>query len=258
MGVIMKWHHMSLRQIKELVNQGYEFTPQDIRCLRNDVRATVRQITGQWERMEQEKNRVFQLYRFERELYHKGVKNIAGVDEAGRGPLAGPVVAAAVILPPECFIAGINDSKKISETKRYILEKEIKEKALCWAVGAVGAHDIDRINIFQAACLAMKRAIKKLRIPPGHLLIDAIRLKDISISQTAIIKGDAQSASIAAASIVAKCHRDRLMKIYDSRFPGYGFARHKGYPTVEHIHLINTQGTTCIHRKSFHVGKTEK
>lgn len=205
------------------------------------------------EKLLAEQERIRLLYQYEEALYEKGVRFIAGVDEAGRGPLAGPVIAGAVILPPRCFIFGLNDSKKISEAGRYALEKEIKEKALAWAVGAVGAYDIDRINIYQAAILAMGRAVKKLNISPEHLLIDALKLPKVNIPQTPIIKGDAKSASIAAASILAKCHRDRLMALYDRRFPEYGFIRHKGYPTPEHISLVLRLGRTCIHRKSFQV-----
>ncbi|MGI6686664.1 MAG: ribonuclease HII [Bacillota bacterium] len=200
-----------------------------------------------------EEERLYHLFQYERGLYERGVQYIAGVDEAGRGPLAGPVIAGAVILPRECFIFGLNDSKKIGEAKRYALEKEIKEKALAWAVGATGAYDIDRINIYQATILAMTRAVKNLSVKPEHLLIDAIKLPQITIPQTTIIKGDAKSASIAAASIIAKCHRDRLMAVYDKRFPGYGFIRHKGYPTREHIDLVLRLGRTCIHRTSFHI-----
>ena len=200
-----------------------------------------------------EQERICRLYQYERELYERGAEFIAGVDEAGRGPLAGPVIAGAVILPRECFISGLNDSKKIGEAKRYVLEREIKEKALAWAVGAVGVYDIDRMNIYQATLLAMARAVKKLAVRPEHLLIDAVNLEQINIPQTSIIKGDAKSASIAAASIIAKCHRDRLMALYDERFPGYGFIRHKGYPTPEHIRLVLELGRTCIHRTSFHI-----
>jgi len=216
------------------------------------------------EKFQQEHERISQLYQYERDLYHQGVEYIAGVDEAGRGPLAGPVIAGAVILPRECFIFGLNDSKKISEAKRYALEKEIKEKSLAWAVGAAGVCDIDRINIYQATILAMERAVRKLIIKPEHLLIDALKLPKVDIPQTPIIKGDAKSASIAAASILAKCHRDRLMALYDRRFPEYGFVRHKGYPTPEHIDLVFKLGRTCIHRTSFHIKerktaeKTEK
>ena len=207
--------------------------------------------------LQAEKKRIYRLYQYERELYEKGVELVAGVDEAGRGPLAGPVIAAAVILPRDCFIFGLNDSKKIGEAKRYALEKEIKEKALAWAVGAAGAHDIDRINIYQATLLAMSRAIRKLALKPDHLLIDAVKLKQVDIPQTPVIKGDAKSASIAAASILAKCHRDRLMTLYDKRFPEYGFIRHKGYPTPVHIGLDLKLGRTCIHRTSFHLKERE-
>ncbi|MGI6712596.1 MAG: ribonuclease HII [Bacillota bacterium] len=251
----MKWHKLSCNQIKDLMFNGDGFTEVDIEELRKDKRVLVGYLIKQWERWQLEKKRVSSLYSFERELYRKGIQAVAGIDEAGRGPLAGPVVAGTVILPPECFISGINDSKQLSSNKRYLLEKEIKEKSLCWAVGAVGSHDIDKINIYRATCLAMIRALKKMPLKPQHLLIDAIMLKDVDIPQTTIIKGDKKSASIAAASILAKCHRDRLMEFYDTRFPQYGFARHKGYPTREHIDVIKKYGETSIHRHTFRSNK---
>ncbi|MEL7565013.1 MAG: ribonuclease HII [Dehalobacterium sp.] len=205
------------------------------------------------QKLKAEQQRIFHLYQYERDLYHQGIQFIAGVDEAGRGPLAGQGIAGAVILPRECLMFGLNDSKKIGEAKRYALEKEIKEKALAWSVGAAGVCDIDRINIYQATILAMGRALRKLTIKPEHLLIDALKLPQVDIPQTSIIKGDAKSASIAAASILAKCHRDRLMALYDQRFPDYGFARHKGYPTRSHIELVLKLGRSSIHRTSFHI-----
>lgn len=218
----------------------------------------MQQQQKQEQKLEAEQERIYRLYQYERALYDQGIQHIAGLDEAGRGPLAGPVVAGAVILPTECFILGLNDSKKIGETKRYALEKEIKEKALAWSVGAVGVYDIDQINIYQATILAMGRGIRKLKIKPEHLLIDAMKLPAVDIPQTSIIKGDTLSASIAAASILAKCHRDRLMAVYDGRFPEYGFKKHKGYPTREHIEVIFKLGRTCIHRTSFQIKEKHK
>ena len=247
----MNWHKVPEREIKKLLHQGYDFSPEEIKELRQDIRVGVQKILGRWDKLQKEKERVAKLFHYEQKLYENGIRLIAGVDEAGRGPLAGPVVAGAVILPRECFIPGLNDSKKISESKRYHLAEEIKKEAIAWSVGAVGAYDIDRLNILKATCLAMKRAIKNLSVQPEYLLIDAVFLREVSIPQTAIIKGDAQCASIAAASILAKCHRDNLMKIYDSRFPGYGFARHKGYPTPGHFDYILHNGETSIHRKTF-------
>lgn len=249
----MKWHKMSVSGIREVLLNGYEFSPEDLAQLRNDVRSGVQNIVHKWEKLVREKERVAKLFDIERSLLQDNVKLVAGIDEAGRGPLAGPVVAAAVILPPNCFIQGLNDSKRLTEFRRNVIEKEIKEKAVAWGIGAAGVYDIDRINIFQATRLAMERALKKLAVRPEHLLIDAMTLPDIRIPQTAVIHGDAKSASIAAASILAKCHRDNLMKFYDRRFPGYGFARHKGYPTSEHIKRLAELGETSIHRKSFHV-----
>ncbi len=197
--------------------------------------------------------RIHQLYQYEETLYKKGILHVAGVDEAGRGPLAGPVVAGAVILPPYCEILGLDDSKKISEKKRYHLEEEIKAKALSWAIGGVTPREIDRINIYQATIRAMMLAIRKLCLTPEYLLIDAMKLKEVALPQTGIIKGDQKSASIAAAGILAKCHRDRLMILYDKRYPGYGFQQHKGYPTQAHRRAILQLGSSPIHRLTFQV-----
>jgi ribonuclease HII len=247
----VKWYKVTQKEINHLFQQGYQFSPEDIKELRADMRVGVQNFIRRWDTLQKERERVSRLYHYERELYKKGLSLIAGVDEAGRGPLAGPVVAGAVILPCECFIPGLNDSKKIGESKRYHLAAEIKKKAVAWAVGAVGAHDIDKLNILEATRLAMIRAVKNLTVWPEYLLTDAVFLREISLSQTVIIKGDAKCASIAAASILAKCHRDNLMKIYDQRFPGYGFARHKGYPTPEHFTYLMHHGETIIHRKTF-------
>lgn len=176
---------------------------------------------------------------------------ICGVDEVGRGPFAGPVVAAAVILPKDCDILYLNDSKKISEKKRDILYDEIYEKAVAVGIGMASEKVIDEINILQATYKAMQSAIEKLEVVPDLLLNDAVTIPEISIPQVPIIKGDAKSASIAAASIVAKVTRDRMMKEYDAVYPGYQFARNKGYGTKAHIEAIRAQGICEIHRRTF-------
>ena len=176
---------------------------------------------------------------------------ICGVDEVGRGPFAGPVVAAAVILPKDCDILYLNDSKKISEKKRDILYDEIYEKAVAVGIGMASEKVIDEINILQATYKAMQSAIEKLEVVPDLLLNDAVTIPEISIPQVPIIKGDAKSASIAAASIVAKVTRDRMMKEYDAVYPGYQFARNKGYGTKAHIEAIKAQGICEIHRRTF-------
>ena len=180
-----------------------------------------------------------------------GYKVIAGVDEAGRGPLAGPVVAAAVVLPENFDVPGINDSKKLSEKKREALFPVIKSRAIAFGIGMAEHEEIDRINILQASLLAMKRAVEALKILPDYLLIDGKFTIDSIIDQRSVIKGDALSLSIAAASILAKVSRDRMMADLDLRYPEYGFSRHKGYPTKAHKEAILTHGPCPIHRKSF-------
>jgi len=190
------------------------------------------------------------LYFFEADLISRGYTLVAGVDEAGRGPLAGPVVAACVILDPTCTIPGLNDSKKLTEPKRDALCKRICEAALDFGVGVVGPEVIDRINILEATKEAMLQAIGELKSPPDYLLIDALTL-NINIPQNPIIKGDARSASIAAASILAKVTRDRIMHKCHLDFPVYGFDRHKGYGCQAHMDLIKEHGPCPAHRKSF-------
>ncbi len=177
--------------------------------------------------------------------------HICGIDEVGRGPLAGPVVAAAVILPPDCGILYINDSKKLSEKKREELYPLIMEQALAVGIGQASPERIDEINILQATYEAMREAIHKLSIRPDILLNDAVEIPEVDIVQVPIIKGDAKSISIAAASIVAKVTRDRMMIEYDATMPEYGFASNKGYGTAAHIAALKANGPTEIHRKSF-------
>ncbi len=194
--------------------------------------------------------RIEEISAYETALVQQGVQFIAGIDEVGRGPIAGPVVAAAVILPPGCKLPGIKDSKKLSEKKRYQLEPLIRQTAIAWAIGAVGPQKIDEINILEATRLAMVQAVNKLPVQPQHLLLDAMKLP-LAIGQTSLIKGDALSISIGAASILAKCHRDRMMAIYDEIYPGYGLAGHAGYPTAAHKQAVFSLGYTPIHRRSY-------
>lgn len=203
------------------------------------------------EKENQEEARIQAMKVYEKALYGKGLRLVAGVDEVGRGPLAGPVVAAAVILPVDFHVHGINDSKKLSEKKREALYQVILDHALAWGVGIVDHTVIDEINILNAAKKAMKEAIATMNIRPEHVLIDAVELNDLGIPQTSIIKGDEKSLSIAAASIVAKVTRDRMMVEMDSIYPGYGFAQNKGYGTKAHYEGISSQGISPIHRKSF-------
>lgn len=200
---------------------------------------------------QKEIDRVKCLYKYENIYYLEAKKLIAGIDEVGRGPLAGPVIAASVILPPNFHINGINDSKKISVKKREVIFDIIKEKALSIGIGIIDEGIIDEINILNATKLAMKRAIADMDLSPNVLLIDAIELKDINIKQLPIIKGDTKSASIAAASIIAKVTRDRIMMFYNDQYPEYGFIRNKGYGTREHIEALLKYGKCQIHRNSF-------
>jgi ribonuclease HII len=181
-----------------------------------------------------------------------GALRIAGLDEVGRGPLFGPVVAAAVILTKGCHLQGLNDSKKLSEKKRNQLDVEIRANAVAWAIAEVDAETIDRINIRQASLEAMRRAVQQLPLSPDFLLIDGRDTIDWDCPQQAVIHGDATSFSIAAASVLAKVHRDRLLVELDSDFPGYGLAQHKGYPCPAHLAALKRLGPTPLHRKSFH------
>jgi ribonuclease HII len=189
--------------------------------------------------------------RYERRLWRAGVGAVAGVDEAGVGPLAGPVVAAAVVFEPEEFITGVNDSKRLDARHRERLDGEIRARAAAVGIGRAEPDEIDRLNIYWAALLAMRRALDGLDCAPGHVLIDGRRVPGLGVPQTRIVGGDRKSFSIAAASIVAKVARDRMMVELDGRFPGYGFARHKGYATAEHVAALQRLGVSPIHRRSF-------
>ena len=190
-------------------------------------------------------------FAWERRAQEQGLGPVCGIDEAGRGPLAGPVCAAAVILPLDCHIDGLNDSKKLTEKKREALFPLIQEKALAWGIGWASAEEIDAINILQATFLAMKRAVEQLSVQPGWALVDGNRMPPLDIPGETVVKGDAQCASIAAASILAKVSRDRLLEEWDTLYPEYGFAKHKGYGTKLHYDAILRHGVLPIHRKSF-------
>lgn len=188
---------------------------------------------------------------FETEARRCGYRLVAGLDEAGRGPLAGPVVAAAVILPRRCQLAGLNDSKQLTEMERERLYDEIRQRAVGIGVGQASEREIDAMNILEATRLAMRRAIQALPAMPDYLLLDAIELSAVSLPQRAIIKGDTLSMSIAAASVIAKVTRDRLMGDYHRQYPQYNFQAHKGYGTAEHLRMLAVHGPCAIHRRSF-------
>ncbi len=190
------------------------------------------------------------LLQYEKELYKQGIKLIAGIDEVGRGPLCGPVVACACILPENYKLEGLNDSKKVSEKKREKLYDILIQDAICYGIGQVGPKRIDEINILEATKEAMQMALDNLQIKPEHVLIDAVKL-NLNIPSTSIIKGDAKSASIAAASIIAKVTRDRMMIELDKKYPEYGYAKHKGYPTSAHIAAVKKYGIKDFYRFTF-------
>ncbi|NLX01757.1 MAG: ribonuclease HII [Syntrophomonadaceae bacterium] len=198
-----------------------------------------------------ERKRIRKLKQYEEELWEQGFRYIAGIDEVGRGPIAGPVVVAAVVLPRKTFIAGVNDSKKLSAKKRETLAAEIKAKAISWTVVAVNPPYLDEINILNATRKAMHIAVAELCPRPDFLLIDALKLSDININQQSLIKGDSLSFSIACASILAKVERDASMEYFDVIYPGYDFAKHKGYATRQHIQALMDKGPCSIHRSSF-------
>jgi ribonuclease HII len=247
---------MSFKEIEKYISgleQEEKYSYIDI--LNQDTRKTVNKLAlklkKEQEGIKKELERLKKMWSIETNTFNLGYNLIAGLDEAGRGPLAGPVVAAAVILPKGEMIVGVNDSKKISEKKREQLFIKIQEKALAIGVGIVDNETIDKINIFNATKLAMKQAINSLKVKPDFLLIDALEIADIHIKQKSIIKGDSKSISIAAASIIAKVTRDSLVKDYEKEYPGYNFSKHKGYGTKEHYEAIEKYGITPLHRKSF-------
>ena len=209
-------------------------------------------IRDRWRKNRAEGQRLHNLLRFEIDLWEQGFNLIAGVDEAGMAPLAGPVIAGAVILPRNYKLRRLNDSKQIlDEMLRAELASQIKQDAVVWAVGRAEVEEIDTLNIYHAGLLAMRRAVEGLRSPPDFVLVDARRIPHCPTPQRGIIKGDALSASIAAASIIAKTTRDAIMIEFDSAHPGYNFATHKGYPTPEHCRCLQELGATPIHRRSF-------
>lgn len=217
---------------------------------RAGVQAAISKRKRELQKQVEEDLRLEKMLAYEKELYAQGIQLIAGVDEVGRGPLAGPVVAAAVILPENCKIPGLNDSKKIPKSKHQAIYQAVLDQALLVGIGVKDNQVIDQVNIYEATKLAMLEAIQELDQQPQHLLIDAMKL-DLPISQTSIIKGDANSLSIAAASIVAKVTRDQMMAAYDQEYPGYDFGQNAGYGTSKHLEGLEKYGVTPIHRRSF-------
>ena len=249
----------TIKEIKEQLANIQRLDDPLLAELEQDSRSGVIQAIAKQKREIQkrldEDERLEGMLAYEKELYTQGIQLIAGVDEVGRGPLAGPVVAAAVILPKACKIPGLNDSKKIPKSKHKEIYEAVLQNAIAIGIGVKDNHVIDQVNIYEATKLAMMEAIGQLEPQPQHLLIDAMKL-DLSISQTSIIKGDANSLSIAAASIVAKVTRDQMMEEFDKEYPGYDFAQNAGYGTAKHLAGLEQLGVTPIHRLSFEPVKT--
>lgn len=219
---------------------------------RQGARSLARRIRARQEANRSEGQRLRHLLRYENELWVTGLERVAGVDEAGMAPLAGPVVAAAAILPKNYRLKGLDDSKKIlDEERREELAAILKKDVVAWAVGVAEVEEIDRINIYHAGLLAMRRAVAALVVVPEYALVDARTIPECPCPQKGIIHGDALSMSIAAASILAKTTRDRMMAELDAKYPGYGLASHKGYPTPQHVQAMKEKGVLPIHRRSF-------
>jgi len=244
----------TIKEIKEQLANIQRLDDPLLAELEQDSRSGVIQAIAKRKRELQkqvdEDLRLEKMLAYEKELYTQGIQLIAGVDEVGRGPLAGPVVAAAVILPKACKIPGLNDSKKIPKSKHKEIYEAVLQNAVAIGIGIKDNQVIDQVNIYEATKLAMMEAIGQLEPQPQHLLIDAMKL-DLPIPQTSIIKGDANSLSIAAASIVAKVTRDQMMEEFDREYPGYDFAQNAGYGTAKHLAGLDKLGVTPIHRRSF-------
>ena len=244
----------TISQIKEILSSIHSMEDPMFQQLSLDMRKGVQTaLKSCQKRIEKEQKRAenfIEMQYYERLAYQEGASFIAGVDEVGRGPLAGPVVAAAVILPKNIEDLGFDDSKKLSSSKREEIYRLIQEKAIAIGIGIVDADIIDQVNIYQASRLAMQQAVSELKIQPDYLLIDAMKI-DVNTPQIGIIKGDAKSISIAAASIVAKQVRDQMMQEFDELYPGYDFSNNAGYGTPKHLEGLNKKGICPIHRKTF-------
>ncbi|KYD09445.1 Ribonuclease HII [Caldibacillus debilis] len=244
----------TIRQIWEKLQSVEDENDPFLLACAEDERKGVRQLLSRWKREKEKRLKEKELFEkmcvFEKQLRQEGFQMIAGIDEAGRGPLAGPVVGCAVILPEDFYLPGINDSKKLTPQMRNIFEEQIRKEAVAVGIGIVHAPEIDRLNIYRAAKKAMAHAVAQLSVFPDHLLIDAMEI-DVPVPQTKLIKGDARSVSIAAASIVAKVCRDRMMIEYSKKYPMYHFDKNMGYATEEHLQALRKYGPSPLHRRSF-------
>jgi ribonuclease HII len=254
----MNFSALTVAQVRKACLSQESPSREFLRQLHNDPRRGVSQIhsllINRLEKKHREQQRIETMLCFEKNLWKNGVALVGGVDEVGMGALAGPVVAAAVIFPPKIFIPGVDDSKRLSPKKRLQVIKAIKQHAIAFQVGSASVSEIDDLNIYQASILAMRRAVEGLSQKPCHLLVDAKIIPEIGIPQSSIVKGDSLSFSIAAASIIAKTFRDRLMINLDCQYSQYGLGTHKGYGTPQHQRAIKTHGLTPIHRSSFSFG----
>ena len=254
---VSEFRQLPLAQLRERVAETREGEAAEalLAALREDPRRGARELAERLERrirrQRAESERLRGLFELRKGLRAAGARYVAGVDEVGVGPLAGPVVAAAVILPDDAHLPGLDDSKRLSPHQREALDVEIRRQALALAVAEVAAEEIDRLNVLRASLAAMRRAVQELAPAPDHVLVDARTIPGLSAQQTAIVGGDALDASIAAASVVAKVHRDARMRAYDASYPGYGFARHKGYPTPPHLDALRRLGPCPLHRRSY-------
>jgi ribonuclease HII len=255
--------HYSVAEIEERIkSEEFVANQTNLHKLKRDSRKGVRAIYQCLQKRldisRAEKKRIKRLFRYELELWNSGVTRVAGIDEVGVGPLAGPVVSAAVIFDVSPVSIPVKDSKMLNEKQRTILAEEIRNQALSIGIGIASPEEIDQLNIYQATLLSMSRAVKNLALKPDHLLVDARMIPGMTCPQTSVIKGDQLSFSIASASIIAKTYRDKLMENYDLKYPSYGFRNHKGYATEFHRNAINKFGLSPIHRQSFNCSTKDK
>jgi ribonuclease HII len=248
-------HDRSISEIQEFLRDKEKVSDQLLAAMKKDSRIGIQNLLKKYykkqEAYRRKKEKAEKLLQYERKLWAQGYTYLGGIDEAGRGPLAGPVVAACVILPKELIIPQVDDSKKLTAAKREELFNQINNNAVAIGIGIIENSKIDLINIYNATKEAMEQAVTACKEKPDYLMLDAMRLQSVSVPQLSLIKGDSISQSIAAASIVAKVTRDRIMESFSRLYPSYGFEKHKGYGTEEHIKAIHKYGLSPIHRKSF-------
>ncbi|MDD2504349.1 MAG: ribonuclease HII [Clostridia bacterium] len=250
----MNIQHKTISEVKEII-QRENISDSLLAAMKDDSRIGIQKLLERYYREQEDKIKIQEksqyMLVYERKLWSKAYSFLGGIDEAGRGPLAGPVVSACVILPKELLIEGVDDSKKLSPAKREYFFDIIMEKALAVGFGIIDHNRIDKVNIYQATIESMEQAVKACSQAPDYLLLDAMRLNNIKIPQLSLIGGDGKSQSIAAASITAKVTRDRIMEGFAKIYPEYGFEKHKGYGTEEHVEAIRKHGLSPVHRQSF-------